>query len=84
VDCRKVNLLLERDGRFIAFEAKSAEMIAPKDLKGIRAFKRDYGENSLVKGYVAGRIADPYPLGNRLSAISASSIHDVLRKLYPG
>lgn len=78
-----MDLLLERDGRFIAIEAKSAEWIDQKDLKGIRAFKRDYGEESLLEGYIAGRIDSPYPLGDRLSAIPACTIHDILEKLNP-
>jgi uncharacterized protein len=79
----EVDLLLERDGRFIAIEAKSAESIDQKDLKGIRAFKRDYGEESILEGYVAGRIPSPYPLGDRLFAIPACAIHDILKKLNP-
>jgi hypothetical protein len=79
----EVDFLLERDGRFIAIEAKSAESIDQKDLKGIRAFKRDYGEESILEGYVAGRIFSPYPLGDRLSAIPACAIHDILKKLNP-
>jgi hypothetical protein len=79
----EVDLLLERDGRFIAIEAKSAEWIDHKDLKGIRAFKKDYGEESMLEGFVAGRIAASYPLGDRLSAIPAGTIHDVLGKFNP-
>lgn len=70
----EVDLLIEQGGRFTAFEMKFSENPNRADLKGFAALKKMYGENALVKGYVACRTADHFPLTDRIEAIPGDSI----------
>jgi len=72
----EVDLVVERNGRFIAIECKYAERIDASALKGLRAFMGAYGRESLQAAYVASRTSLDYPLGDGISAIPGSRIAD--------
>ncbi len=70
----EVDLLVERGGRFIALEAKYSEQPTRRDLKGLAALTRMYGEDALIKGYVVCRTPESYPLTPRIDAIPGEEI----------
>ena len=74
----EVDLLIERAGQFIAIEAKMAEQPDKKALKGIHALRKFYGDQSLIKGYIASRTKQAYPLSDNIQAVPGSLIHDFL------
>lgn len=74
----EVDLLIEQGGRFVAVECKYAENVDEKDLKGLRALKKEYGATSLIAGYVASRSDRSYPLSESIEAVPASSISEYL------
>ncbi|MBP7530080.1 MAG: ATP-binding protein [Syntrophorhabdaceae bacterium] len=74
----EVDLLIEQGGRFVAVECKYAENVSERDLKGLRALKKEYGETSLIAGYVASRSGRSYPLSKSIEAVPGSSISEYL------
>jgi predicted AAA+ superfamily ATPase len=74
----EVDLLVERDGRFIAVECKYLETTDTSNLKGIKSLVRSYGEESLIGAYIATRTAHPYPLAANVQAVPGSRIDQVL------
>jgi len=74
----EIDLLIEQGGRFIAIECKYSEQPDMSSLKGMRSLAKLHGEESLITGYIACKTSRPYPLDNKISAISGSSIDSVL------
>lgn len=74
----EVDLLIEKGGRFTALEMKFTEKPDRTDLKGFAALEKMYGEEALIKGYVACRTAGHFPLTQRIEAIPGNSVSDWL------
>jgi len=74
----EVDILIERGGQFIAIECKYAEHVDHTSMKGIKALMKLYGQESLIVGYIASRTLHPYPLLDKVSAVSGSFIDQVL------
>jgi len=74
----EVDLLVEQGGRFTAFEMKFSERPDRGALKGFTGLTRMYGDDALLKGYVACRTPTPYPLADRIDAIPGESIAEWL------
>jgi len=70
----EVDLLVEKGGRFIAIEAKFAEIPDRSATKGIIALKNFYGEESLRRGYIASRSSREFALADGIFAIAGSGI----------
>ncbi len=75
----EVDLIIDRDGRFTAIECKYAEVVDESALKGLRAFTRDYGPESVEARYLASRTPIPYPLTDGITALPGSRIADYLK-----
>jgi len=45
-----------------------------KDLKGIQALQRFYGDQSLISGYIASRTPHAHPISDTVKAIPGSLI----------
>jgi len=74
----EVDLLIEKGGRFTAVEAKFTEKPQTSDRKGFEALKKFYGENSLIRGWVACRTSRPYELDDTVSAMPTREIARLL------
>jgi uncharacterized protein len=74
----EVDLLIEQGGQFVAIETKLAEHPGNDAAKGFKALKSLYGEKSLIRGYVACRTPQPYPLTEEIHAIPGSNVAQVL------
>jgi hypothetical protein len=74
----EVDLLIEKGGRFTAVEAKFTEKPQASDRKGFEALKKFYGENSLIRGWVACRTSRPYGLDDTVSAMPTREIARLL------
>jgi uncharacterized protein len=66
----EVDLLIEKNQTLVAVECKLSEKPESKDLKGIRALKKFYGEQQVNKAYVACTIASSFDLEANVTAIS--------------
>ena len=71
---QEVDLIIEKRGRFIAFEAKLTGSPGTADLKGFRAMEEYYGEGSLNKGFVICRINNAFSLTKYIKAINGAVI----------
>ena len=74
----EVDLLIEQGGRFVAIEAKYKENPDQTSLKGIKALKNYYGDDSLISGYIASRTTHTYKLSDDVKAIPGGQIDHVL------
>ncbi len=74
----EVDLLIEKAGHFNAIEIKASERPDKKSLKGINALKKFYGDNSILKAYIACRTRAPYPLAEDVQAVPGSQIDTYL------
>ncbi len=74
----EVDLLIERDGRFMAIECKYAEVVGESETKGLKAFADDYGRESLRASYIASHATRSYPVSGEITAIPGSEIADYL------
>ncbi len=70
----EVDLVVERDGRFLLVECKFTQHPAEADLKGIRKFMADYGRESVAAAFVACRAPEPYPLTGGVTAVPVHSL----------
>lgn len=70
----EVDLLIEQGGRFTALEMKFSEKPDKGDLKGFAALAKMYGEDALLKGYIACRTEEHFPLTERIEAIPGSTM----------
>ncbi len=48
-----MDFIIERGRRFILIESKAAESPDVRDLRGVKAFKAEYGEDAVIKTVVA-------------------------------
>lgn len=67
---REVDFVIEKGGRFIAFEAKLTGMSDSNALKGFEYLKEYYGDDSLISGYVICRIKKEFSLGKGIKAVN--------------
>jgi uncharacterized protein len=74
----EVDLLIEKGGQFIAIEVKAAEAPDEKALKGMKALRRFYGDQSLISGYIASRTRHAYPLSDTVEVVPGSEIDQYL------
>jgi predicted AAA+ superfamily ATPase len=74
----EVDLVLERDGRFVLMECKFAEMVGEAELKGIRRFRDHYGASSVAAAYVVCRTRQSYPLGREAVAVPLEQLAGIL------
>lgn len=66
----EVDLLLERDQKLIAIECKLSERPEGKDLKGIRALRKFYGDQMVDQAYVACTIESQFNIEANIKAVS--------------
>ncbi|GAB4334298.1 MAG: ATP-binding protein [Desulfobulbaceae bacterium] len=76
----ELDLLIEKGGRFIGMEMKFTETPGKKELKGFTALQKMYGEEALMKGYIACRTADHYPITDRIEAIPGTTVSSRLEE----
>lgn len=69
-DGKEVDFIIEKGGRFLAFEAKLTGSPNPDVLKCFDNFKDYYGEESLLKGYVICRVKNDHAIGKGIRAVS--------------
>jgi hypothetical protein len=69
-DGREVDFVIEKGGRFIAFEAKLTGMPASDTVKGFEYLREYYGEDSLIKGYVICRVKREFSIGKGIKAVN--------------
>ena len=62
-DGKEVDFILERGGRFEAFEARYAERPTEADLGNVRTFERLHGARSVMQATIICRTRRTYPLG---------------------
>lgn len=74
----EVDLIIERDGRVTIIECKASEMVDESALKGLRAFIRAYGADTVRHAYVASRTKTPYPLKGDVSVIPGIRIGEYI------
>ncbi|MFZ3137065.1 MAG: ATP-binding protein [Thermodesulfovibrionales bacterium] len=67
---REVDFVIEKGGRFIAFEAKLTGMPASDTAKGFEYLKEYYGEGSLLKGFVICRVKKDFTIGKGIKAVN--------------
>lgn len=65
----EVDLLLEKDRKFIAVECKLKERPGGKDLQGIRRLKKFYGEEEVSHAYIACPIDMAFDLEPNVTAV---------------
>ena len=70
----EVDLLIEQGGRFSAFEMKFNEKPDRSDLKGFIALEKMFGKEAIIRGHVACRTPEHFPLTDRIEAIPGESI----------
>jgi predicted AAA+ superfamily ATPase len=69
-DGREVDFIVEKGGRFIAFESKLTGAPSLDAAKGFDYFKRYYGEDSLLKEYIICRVKSDHSIGKGIRAIN--------------
>lgn len=69
-DGKEVDFVIEKGGRFFAFEAKLTGMPATDAAKGFDYLREYYGENSLINGFVICRVKEEYSIGKGIKAIN--------------
>lgn len=67
---QEVDFVIEKGGRFIAFEAKLTGSPASDVVKGIRALQEYYGKDSLIKGFVICKVKEPFSISKDIRAIN--------------
>jgi uncharacterized protein len=67
---REVDFVIEKGGRFIAFEAKLTGMPASDTAKGFEYLREYYGEGSLLKGFVICRVKKDFTIGKGIKAVN--------------
>ncbi len=71
---READFIIEKGGRFIAFEAKLSGSPKTDDLKGFRALEEYYGTGSLIKGFLICRISKAFSITKNVRAINGTVI----------
>lgn len=74
----EVDLIIERDGLFTIIECKIKELVDKSDLKGIRAFTKEYGADRVRHAYIASGTRRSYPVKDHVSAIPGSYIAEYI------
>ena len=69
-DGREVDFVIEKGGRFIAFEAKLTGMPGLDAKKGFEYLKEYYGEDALIKGFVICRVKKDFSIGKGIKAVN--------------
>lgn len=69
----EVDLVVERDGRFVAIEVKRAREVSPRATDGIDAFRQRY-PNQFARGLVLYAGRHVLPLGNDVWAVPISAL----------
>jgi len=65
----EVDLLLERDGMFVAVEAKSSARVTRADTRGIRAFRETYPHLEHGIGVVVAAVRETALVGEDIIAV---------------
>lgn len=73
----EVDLVLERNQQLIAVECKIKQHPESKDLKGIRAFKKFYGDSAVQKAYVACSANSSFELASSIAAVPGWKVWDL-------
>jgi uncharacterized protein len=73
-DGQEVDFLIDKGGKFIAFEAKLTGAPGPDVLKGFQALNKYYGEDALTKGFIICRVKEDFALGKHMRAINGIKI----------
>ncbi|NOZ69446.1 MAG: ATP-binding protein [Deferribacteres bacterium] len=71
---RETDFIIEKGGRFIAFEAKLTGSPTTADLNGFRALEEYYGGGSLIKGFLICRIGKTFSMAKNIRAINGTVI----------
>lgn len=71
---QELDFIIEKGGRFTAFEAKLTGSPKTDDLKGFRALEEYYGEGSLINGSIICRTGRTFSIGKNLKAINGVDI----------
>ena len=74
-DGREVDFVLEKGGRFIAFEAKLTGMPVSDTARGFEYLREYYGEDSLIKGFVICRVKREFSIGKGIKAVNGIQFH---------
>lgn len=74
----EVDLVIEQGERFTAVECKYAGNPGSTDIKGIKAFEKEYGKDSLLAAYIGSRTRNAYPITGTITAVPGSSISQYL------
>jgi hypothetical protein len=74
----EVDLVIERDGLFTIIECKIKELVDKSDLKGIRAFTKEYGADRVRHAYIASGTKRNYPVKGDVLVISGSYIAEYI------
>lgn len=69
-DGAEIDFIVEKGGRFIAFEAKLTATPQSDALKGFDHFRKYYGDAALLKGYVLCRVRQDHPIAKNIRAIN--------------
>jgi len=69
-DGREVDFVIEKGGRFFAFEAKLTGSPGAGALKGFEYLRKYYGEESLLKGFVMCNIKKDFTIGKGIKAVN--------------
>lgn len=73
-DGREVDFVIEKGGRFIAFEAKLTGSPGSEALKGFTSIKEYYGRDSLMKGFVICKIKESFSIAKDIKAVNGIAI----------
>lgn len=65
----EVDLVIEKDRELIPVECKLAERPDGGDLKGVRAFRKFYGDQQTKKAFLACPVDMPFDLDHGVSAV---------------
>jgi predicted AAA+ superfamily ATPase len=69
-DGREVDFVIEKGGRFIAFEAKLTGMPVSDTARGFEYLREYYGEDSLLKGFVICWDKREFSIGKGIKAVN--------------
>ena len=74
----EIDFLIEKDGKLIAVEAKSAEYPSSSALSGFQKLKRVYGAESILRQIVVAPTDSPFPLDDGTLVHNAIGLDSVL------
>ncbi len=71
---QEIDFIIEKGGRFTAYEAKLTGSPGSGDLKGFNALQEYYGKESLIKGYLICKIKKSFSINRNIKAINGEDI----------